>query len=53
MSLGLWVLLDLKLYPEDQKTSAWASLVSSINFNQANDEDPFKPPTKFLKPLNL
>ncbi|CRK94388.1 CLUMA_CG007896, isoform C [Clunio marinus] len=24
---GLWVLLDLKLFPEDQKTSAWASLI--------------------------
>lgn len=25
---GLWVLLDLKLYPEDPKASAWASSVS-------------------------
>ncbi|XP_050089561.1 uncharacterized protein LOC126573456 isoform X2 [Anopheles aquasalis] len=24
---GLWVLLDLKLYPEDQGTSAWASVL--------------------------
>lgn len=24
---GLWVLLDLKLFPEDQTTSAWASLI--------------------------
>lgn len=29
ISSGLWVLLDLKLYPEDGKFSAWASLVSS------------------------
>lgn len=28
---GLWVLLDLKLYPESLSSSAWASLVSKID----------------------
>lgn len=26
---GLWVFLDLKLFPGDAKSSAWASFVSS------------------------
>lgn len=30
LRLGLWVLLDLKLFPEDLKTSAWASLVRKL-----------------------
>jgi hypothetical protein len=28
ISKGLWVLLDITLYPENQTLSAWASLVS-------------------------
>ena len=30
VKIGLWVLLDLKLFPEDPTVSAWASLVSII-----------------------
>lgn len=31
---GLWVLLDLRLFPEDKALSAWSSLVSfSIQFS--------------------
>lgn len=28
---GLWVLLDLQLFPEDHALSAWASVVSSVS----------------------
>lgn len=39
--VGLWVLLDLKLFPGDVKTSAWASLVSSTSIIKWNNSWPF------------
>lgn len=44
---GLWVLLDLKLYPDNLVSSAWASLVSKIDSTL-----PFKS-RKFLKQIRF